>query len=605
MKQKLVKLLKKNKKTLIIAFVGCLFVLSGYIIWDKYYAKLEMFKKEETKFLDAVKNYYSYRSQYLPKNGDTREITLEDLYLKDQIDTLYIPGTKKSCNPKSWVRVYNDNNEYKYTTYLECGKYKSKVDSKGPVITLNGDKTVYLSLNTKYEELGVKSVTDDKDGKMNVENVVIDSSKIDNSKIGEYKVTYTVSDSSLNTTVVTRKVIVSKGLTDTVKNATVSTEGYYRGISNNYVLFSGVLYRIIQVNSDGTIKMITDEAISSLRMDYDKYDGSNVDTWLNKEFYNSIHDADKYIVDAKYCVGKINSKDDYGSYCDQNVTRKVGMSDIVDYYKTLDNGVSSIYSKGYAISNKADDGYLGLNYEVEGFISFSTISILAPIRPVITLKNNLSISSGDGTKDNPYKLNDYDYANKSDILNTRIPGEYFEYSGIPFRIIKVDKDNNVLAIMANAWIIQPDDNYLKVSYTNLDKTKFSTTEDGNPGYLINNEYLDYMDTKNIVTTEYQIPLNVNGKKYSDYQTTKVKAKILLPKTFELFSSADMSSSMYPYIDESSSSKSLFAANATTSQAFELTQDAFQDYAIKAVITVKGDLRIESGKGTAEKPYKVK
>jgi len=603
MKERIKKFAVKNKKYLIILAIGFLFILSGYISWNIYFSKIEIFKNEEKELVNAAKRYYSFRKQYLPKEGEYRQIDLQTLYENVEMDDLYVPKTKKACSLDSWVKVYMKDGEYNYVAYLECGKYKSKIDHEGPKVTLNGNKTFYVALNSKYEELGVKEVIDNKDGKLDVNKVVIDSSKVDTTKIGEYEVTYSIKDSNYNETVVTRKIVVSKGLTDTMKPY-LNSEGYYQG-TNNYVLFSGMLWRVVRVNENGTVKIILDQPSSNLRVNYDKYENSNIDTWLNEYFYKALTNADKYVVDTDFCVGNINSLIDYSTYCSEKVTRKVGLLDINEYYKTTSDGITySIQSKNFMLGHKIGDDYALVNYtnfKTDG----TTNTILAPIRPVITLTNTMNIISGTGSKEKPYKLGDYEYAEKGTKLKDRIIGEYFIYSGIKFRVIGKDDDKNVVSIMANGWTVQPDNTPLRITYTKLDNMKFNIGDEDNPGYIINNDYLDYINAKNIVKMDYDIPVNDPEKKYNEYKKTNVKAKVLLPKTYELFAAATETDQMYTYIDQSINEKNLFAANSDTSQVFQLDNEYFDSYGIKAVMTLKGDLRIESGKGTITNPYRVK
>lgn len=81
------------------------------------------------------------------------------------------------------------------------------VDHKAPVISLMGNKEVYLEENTEYQELGYQAVDNyDKDitKKVKVEK------KINNKKIGTYQVKYSVEDSSKNHAEVIRDVHVVK-----------------------------------------------------------------------------------------------------------------------------------------------------------------------------------------------------------------------------------------------------------------------------------------------------------------------------------------------------------------------------------------------------------
>lgn len=80
------------------------------------------------------------------------------------------------------------------------------VDKTPPVITLNG-KNVTILLNEKYTEPGYK-VTDNYDSDLS-DKVEIDN-KLDNKKVGTYKITYKVTDSSGNTSEASREVTVKK-----------------------------------------------------------------------------------------------------------------------------------------------------------------------------------------------------------------------------------------------------------------------------------------------------------------------------------------------------------------------------------------------------------
>lgn len=600
---------KKYLKLIIIASSGILIILIGLLLWNLVFSKYKIFNDQEELFLNTVKRFYSLNSQYLPKSGETREMTLQYLYDGEHIEDLYVPKTSKLCDSNSWVRVYKDNDgKYHYNTYLKCGKYESKVDHDGPVITLNGNMQYVISLNSSYTELGVKSIVDDTDGNISNDKVVIDSSKINTSKIGVYPVTYTVYDKTYNKTVVTRNVVVANNLTEVVRNNT-DESNYYKGSNiNNYLLFSGMLFRIVNVNLDGSVKIITDGAITNLRANYDTYKDSNVDTWLNKVFYKALNNSDNYLVSSDYCMGKINSMNDYSTYCSDSINSKVGLLNVNDYMNTLVGTESSIYSTSFMLANK-----IGNNY-AEGFYSSDTVNgvsngILAPIRPVITLKSNLYLVSGDGSRENPYKLDDYSYAKSNDKINTRLVGEYLEYSGLTFRIIGIDSDKNVRVIMASPWVVQPNNKKLFVSVSDVENLKFNLKNADNPGYILNNTYTDYLNMDSIIETKYEIPVNDNSKNYNKYKTSSIKAKILLPTTYELFAASGNDTmnraSSYLYIDNSLNNDLVFMVNGVNGKVFELNKKEIDSYAIRTVLTLKGDLKISSGNGTVNKPYLLK
>ena len=601
---------KKNKKVIIIFTVGIVFILSGVLSWNLYFSKFKIFEDQEKDFLGAVERYFEFNVNFLPKKNETKEITLQDLYDGDHISSLYVPKTRKLCDPNSWVRVYqNDNGEYEYLTYLKCGKFESDIDSEGPEITLNGNKQTVIALGSNYQELGVSKVVDKVQGKMNVKDVIVDNSKVNTNKIGTYKVTYTVRDKAYNKTVVTRTVVVAENLTQVVRDNT-DDSNYYRGRDvNNYLLFSGMLFRIVNVNEDGSVKIISDEAVTNLRADYDTYEGSNVDTWLKNVYYKALNNADKYLVDSTYCVGDINSMRDYSNYCSETLNSKVGLLNISDYLNSYAADGTYLNNYGsFMISHKNGDKFFEASLTNDSLNGFST-SIIPAIRPVLVLKSNLYAISGDGSEKNPFKLDDYSYAKVNDLINTRLIGEYVEYSGLSFRIIDIDKNKNVRLIMSDPWVVQPYDTKLQISVSGIQNYVFNPKEAGNPGYILNNDYLDYIDSTSLITTDYEIPNNDVNLKYNQYKTEKITAKILLPKSYELFSCVggnDLSrESKMMYIDKSMYENVIFMQNGRNSKMYEVGVDDFYSYQIKAVITLKGTLKISSGKGISTSPYILK
>lgn len=603
--------LKKNVKRshLIMFLIGLSLVFIGIVSWNVYFSKYYLFSLNEDKLYDAVVDYYEYHSIYLPKNGSIKTITLGELYQKDYIETLYIPKSDRLCDTDlSWVKVYNDNGKYKYYTYLKCGKYQTRIDHTGPVITLNGDSTIYVSLNHDYKELGVKEVKDDIDGKIDIKDVVIDSSKVNTKKVGKYYVTYTVRDKLNNETVLKRTVRVIRNLTDIVKDNT-DDSGYYKGsVNNNYVLFSGMMYRIINVNTDGTVRLISNENLNNLNFNTVEYADSNIDSYLNSTYLDIIYD-DSYLVETEYCVGNINSREEVDKICDTKIKRKVGLLSYQDYLNTLDNNTGYLCGQfNYALANRIGGAVL-----VSGTGDKCTLlisdAVLPSIRPVITLKNNLIVLSGNGTKDDPYKLDDYKYASQQDKINTRLIGEYVNYSGINFRIIEVGKDKNVKMISLGGLERKlVDENKKELLLFDIPQVKdyyFNTKDTNNPGYIINEQFVDYIKDDSMVSYKYNVPIHDSSKNVNDYSNkASGTAKISISKTYDLFSAVqtDNNANMYLYLDNSTTTNNVYYLNAVNGLSFETNISSFIGYSFKSIITLKGDLFIRNGKGTINSPY---
>ena len=230
------------------------------------------------------------------------------------------------------------------------------------------------------------------------------------------------------------------------------------------------------------------------------------------------------------------------------------------------------------------------------------------IRPVITLKSDLLILSGDGTSEKPYKINDYSYGKQQDKINTRLVGEYVNYSGMVFRILDIDKEKNVKLIAVDAMKINNKNQLLLLSVPDIDSYVFNTKDSNNPGYIINNNFIDYINDTNLLKTKYQVPLNVMSIKYSEYKNSgSGEAKLVIPTTYDLFSGVQSSNSagFCLYLDKSNNDKNVFYVNGINGRVFEDKANIFGEYAVKIVTTVKGDLLIRSGKGTLESPYYIR
>ena len=285
-----------NKKTIKYLKLLIVVIIAVLLLWFLVLKPLYNFNKYEQELESAARRYYDLNSTELPTGNRVATVSMQTLFHKAYIkEDFYIPYTKEPCDLKeSWVKVAKVDGQYKYYTYLKCGALKSKVDSKGPDIKLNGSEEITIDLGEKYEELGVKSVVDNYDGKMETSKVTIDSSKVDTSKIGTYEVTYTAIDSLKNKTKTTRTIKVVSKLKNAVNKATQDT-GYYTGLkANNYVRLSGMIFRIIGVEKDN-VRVVAEEDVANVNY-------SGITTWLDDYYMNHINEyAKKLLVKNKYC----------------------------------------------------------------------------------------------------------------------------------------------------------------------------------------------------------------------------------------------------------------------------------------------------------------
>ena len=104
---------------------------------------------------------------------------------------------------KAWEAA--DDAKYMLTIKDTCTTHVQSQDATKPTITLNGNENMVIYVNDTFVDPGVIA-TDDKDG--DLKDKVVITGKVDTKTAGTYKITYTVQDSSGNTSTVIRTVTV-------------------------------------------------------------------------------------------------------------------------------------------------------------------------------------------------------------------------------------------------------------------------------------------------------------------------------------------------------------------------------------------------------------
>lgn len=132
----------------------------------------------------------------------------------------------------SLVKVIEKENSIIYEvsdTSMNKNKKIRKItreDKTAPVITLNGKSTYYIANGSKFVDPLYKAV-DNCD--QNITSKVVVSNNLNTSKNGTYSITYQVTDSSQNKTIVTRKVVVYSNSSKQYTNIIMGPK-YIKGI---------------------------------------------------------------------------------------------------------------------------------------------------------------------------------------------------------------------------------------------------------------------------------------------------------------------------------------------------------------------------------------
>ncbi|HIT38290.1 MAG TPA: hypothetical protein IAB59_07440, partial [Candidatus Onthousia faecipullorum] len=208
---------------------------------------------------------------------------------------------------------------------------------------------------------------------------------------------------------------------------------------NNYIWYSGKLWRAVSIDpSDNSVKLVTQWNISAIPYNASgnpTFEGSYMQDWLNDTtvdgFLGNLRDYENFIkTDSVWNATLTTSTSKPESTT--MVTDAVGILNIYEYTMSY-SGTDS--SNGYL--NNGLDWWTLTPYSTSIVHSVSSNgsvfnndfpSNANGARPSINLKSSVRIVSGDGTKDNPYRLNgDNDTNLSGTMLNTRYSGEYIRF----------------------------------------------------------------------------------------------------------------------------------------------------------------------------------
>ena len=223
-----------------------------------------------------------------------------------------------------------------------------------------------------------------------------------------------------------------------IKNSDDSGVSYYfRGnVKNNYVSFANLIWRIVRINGDGTIRMILDDIISeSANYKNDEsesllYQDSYINTALENWYQENLRNYTSNIATTNYCNDI--SHDDANNYLPYSriVTNKIPTLNCLGNTFKNNIGILSIDEvilAGASPTNTNQSYYLynpnindawftmtgsgGSEKVINLFVADAngniktniTSSTYERVRPVINLIKNTEVT-GNGTIDNPYKV---------------------------------------------------------------------------------------------------------------------------------------------------------------------------------------------------------
>ena len=206
----------------------------------------------------------------------------------------------------------------------------------------------------------------------------------------------------------------------------------------NYIWYSGKLWRVVSIDpSDNSVKLITQWDISTIAYNTGSnttFINSSANQWLNDTsvdgFLGNLRSPESFIkMDSKWNVSEMSdtskppSSEDGGTI----VETPVGLLNVYEYNMT---GGSNSYLNNSLYWWTITANSSSTNYIVSYDGSIGTLGVTngRGIRPVVNLNHDIKIVAGDGSSDNPYRLEgDNDNNLSGTLLNTRYSGEYISF----------------------------------------------------------------------------------------------------------------------------------------------------------------------------------
>lgn len=352
-------------------------------------------------------------------------------------------------------------------------------------------------------------------------------------------------------------------------------------VDNNYIYYSGLLWRIIKISEDKTIKLVSDEVLTTLYWDNtNDLESSTINTWINDKVLTKLSHQE-YLKDINICIDILDSVEN--KECEKYLNKqKIGFLSVNEYVEAL--GKQSFLNNGktYWLSNSDNNGNMWY-VNNDGGVSNINSDGNYGIRTTILLKEGIVNISGDGTIDNPYIIENDGYQ----TLNKINIGMYLNYSNYKWRVI--DKNETSVKVVLDGYL---DNESIFDYYTNI----FSTSNHiGN--YLNNNFYSSLENKEYIISSDYHTG-SYTDYNYQNIMNNKVNSNIGLLSIGDLFVNEYNNIFLInPYDSEEmiytiDNNCYLYGNSITTSLK------------IRPVLHLDSNLLIKSGKGYKNEPFEI-
>ncbi len=397
---------------------------------------------------------------------------------------------------------------------------------------------------------------------------------------------------------------------------------------NNYIWYSGKLWRAVSIDpSDNSVKLVTQWNISALPYNDASgnatFKGSYIEQWLNDTsvdgFLGNLREPAKFIKTNSVWNATMTTETTKPAKTTM-ITDAVGLLNIYEYtmsYKNVTDSTGYLNNSlfWWTLTPYSTSNFRRVKYDGNSDISnYDSLTDAFGSRPSINLKYAVKIIDGDGTVDNPYRLQGDNDSPTGTLLSTRYSGEYISFGTRENNLYRiVSHENGTGTKITSAIPLKDNGSYKKLVFGS--DTIYS--KNNTIGTFLNGDYLTsgiYLtsDQVNMIednTTWYLGTVGDENYKLAKYQsttsssltTTTTTAKVGLLRVGELmsgqFDKNNNNNSYYtltPY-DTSHIRYVYFRGN---SNKFGPTYS----YGPRPTMNLKSTVKIVSGTGTKSDPF---
>ena len=372
----------------------------------------------------------------------------------------------------------------------------------------------------------------------------------------------------------------------------------YKGeVKDNYLVYSGITYRIVGIDNENNIKAVSDNSVTLMYSGLEKgYNNSYVNKWLNKTdakysgiYENTLYSSETLLSNTYLCDDNIEELTSIT--CDKNNNdNKITLLSLYDYFEA--GGKESYLNNKeqfYLSSTNAE----GDNYFVttDGEIGLNNITTkVYGVRPVITINSKTELISGSGSKSNPYTIEHHE----KKIAKNLYVGDIVSLSDTNYKVVELSDTKIKVASVIS--LVDENKNQITKAF-NSSSNKYSVSS--GVGLYLTKTYLPTIKETSILASDnwYIGDISLSNLDYATKYTSKVNSKVGMLTIGDLF--IGEVKNVFTISRGLESSRIINVINEDGNVFGDFVSSK---YGIRPALYIDSNATISKGEGTLSSPY---